>query len=141
MSAIPDHADSEVSQHRGGWIMSERYLRCGDTELTAADKPFAINRRSRADMVRPIAYQIGSLPLWFAPSRIRETRRSNSDRPRTTPAMGDPVRSKEYTETDGFWPGHGRRNPGLSGEAALIRISRHFRLTGKGQSIMIRRQE
>ena len=33
------------------------------------------------------------------------------------------------------------KEPGLSGEAAPIRISSDFRLTRKGQSIMIRPQE
>jgi hypothetical protein len=120
--------------------MSERYLRFGDSEFTPAGKPFVISPHSRADMVRPIRVPDWLAFPWFAPSRIRETRRANSDRSRTT-GNGDHVRSREYTATEGFWPGHGRRNPGLSGEAALIRISPNFRLTRKGQSIMIRRQE
>jgi hypothetical protein len=57
--------DSAVTrcQHRGGGVMSEHCLRCGYSDFTPAEKPFVIYLRSRADMVRRFACQIGSFPL------------------------------------------------------------------------------
>jgi hypothetical protein len=135
-------ADSAATrcQHHGGWAMSERYLRSGGSEFTPAEKPFVINPRSRADMVRPIRVpdRLVSLSSRHPGSGKRgEPIRIDG----VPPGNGNHMRSREYTATEGFWPGHGRSNPGLAGKAALIRISLHFRLTRKGQSIMIRRQE
>lgn len=121
--------------------ISERYLRSGDSELAPAEKPFAINpalagrygpldsraRLARSPFVRAIPDR-GNEAIQFGSAAYH-------------PAMGDRVGSREYAATGGFWPGHRWRNSGLSGEAALIRISPDFRLTRKGQSIMIRRQE
>jgi hypothetical protein len=50
---IADRAVTRCQPH-GGWAMSERYVRSGDSEFTPAEEPFVINPRSRADMVRPI---------------------------------------------------------------------------------------
>jgi hypothetical protein len=135
-------ADSAATrcQHHGGWAMSERYLRSGGSEFTPAEKPFVINPRSRADMVRPIRVpdRLVSLSSRHPGSGKRgEPIRIDG----VPPGNGNHMRSREYMATEGFWPGHGRSNPGLAGKAALIRISLHFRLTRKGQSIMIRRQE
>ena len=69
-------ADSAAARylHRGGWAVSERYPRSGDSEFTPAGKPFepALTGHygppdSRARLAR--------FP-WSAPSRIRETGRS-----------------------------------------------------------------
>ena len=43
--------------------MSERYLRSGDSEFTPPEKPFVINPRSRADIVRPIRVPDWPVPL------------------------------------------------------------------------------
>ncbi len=134
-------ADSAAARylHCGGWAVSERYPRSGDSEFTPAGKPFATRAHGPLWSTR-FAGQIGSLPLVRAiPDQGNGAIQFGSAA--YNPAMGDHVRSREYTATAGVWPGHGRRNPGLAGEAALIRISQEFGLTRKGKSRIIGRQE
>ena len=120
--------------------MSERYLRSGDSELTPAEKPFAINPRSRADMVRPVR-----VPDWLVSLSSRHPGSGKRGDPirigRVPPGNGRPREIKGIYGNRGILAWSRTEEPGLSGEAALIRISPNFRLTRKGQSIMIRRQE
>ena len=126
-------------QHHIGWAMSERYPRSGYSEFARAEKPFVINPRSRAVMVRPIRVPdwLVSLGSGYPGSEKRAIQFGSTA---YQAAMGGHARSTKYTATRvlvGSW----MKEPGLPGEAALIRISPAFRLTRKGQSIMIRRQE
>ena len=124
-------ADSAATrcQHHGDWAMSERYLLPGDSETTPAEKPVVINPRSWTTMVRP-----GRVPDWLV-SLVRAIPVQNNGPIQFGPAAYhrklDHVRSKKYAATEGFWPGHGRRNPGPSGEAALIQIPPQFPLDQK----------
>jgi len=122
-----------------GEIRISRPHPIGRGSFAVTRKPFAIPRFTAIWSTR-FAGQIALRFPWSAPSRIREMGRSNSDRQRT-PGNGGPPEVKEYTQTAAVWPGHGRRNPCLSDEAALIRISPEFGLTRKGKSRIIGRQE
>jgi hypothetical protein len=57
-------ADSAAARclHRGGWAVSERYPRSGDSEFTPAGKPFVTRAHGPLWSTR-FAGQIGSLPL------------------------------------------------------------------------------
>ena len=101
-------ADSAAARclHRGGWAVSERYPRSGDSEFTPAGKPFVTRAHGPLWSTR-FAGQIRLTSLgprhpgsgkWGDPIRIGSVQ----------PGNGDHVRSRKYTATAGVWPGHGR---------------------------------
>jgi hypothetical protein len=118
--------------------MSERYPRSGDSEFARAEKPFVINPRSRAAMVRPIRVpdwlvslvraipDQGSGPIQFGSAAYQA-------------AMGPREINEIYGNEDSCRVMDEGTGPDRRGRAD--RISPTFRLTIKGQSIMIRRQE